>query len=376
MRSSFEQGRAVAIWSAFRHTGRLLFRRAKPARAGIASLMSIAAAALCLPQASEAAQVIVTITGVVDGPNANYVASSGALPVSLIGDNFKLIFTIDDLQGQQATQYYNNIVSGSSITSLPSSNPITAVLTVGGHSFSFGTLSGAGITSGASRSTGVVPYGTVNFGVSETLKNGSSLVADDAVGIAPAHLNNPPFSPNYSWESPLSYTYASTPTGPNGEFAYDRIPTGGEAAGGFLTATSITVEGPQPPSAVSQPFIIDPVASRLLNGPNIVTVPDALAGAQVTVQGVAADGATEVVIAAPASTVGEQLQISISPSGDPDSYGSLASLGGSNAGNTVTVPANSTLRGPIAFAVYIAPKNFVSNAQDVSTSTRYISLQI
>jgi hypothetical protein len=62
MRSILERSNAGAIWSAFRYASRRLVRRAKPAKAGIASLMLIAAAALCGAQQA-GAQVTYNYTG-------------------------------------------------------------------------------------------------------------------------------------------------------------------------------------------------------------------------------------------------------------------------------------------------------------------------
>jgi T5SS/PEP-CTERM-associated repeat protein len=77
------------------------------------------------------------------------------------------------------------------------------------------------------------------------------MVGHDSVGENVV-FNNPIFTPNYNWESPLSYSYATTPTNTNGVFTFNRTdvnPSTGqvlsvEGAGGLLTATSLTVSGP------------------------------------------------------------------------------------------------------------------------------------
>jgi hypothetical protein len=62
MRSTLERGRAVTIWSTFRQASRHLSRRGKPAPAAIASLMSMAAIAICATEQASA-QLIYYYTG-------------------------------------------------------------------------------------------------------------------------------------------------------------------------------------------------------------------------------------------------------------------------------------------------------------------------
>jgi pimeloyl-ACP methyl ester carboxylesterase len=370
MRSTFGRDRStVAIWSAFRQTACRLLLRAKPARPGIAVLMSITASYLCAP--AQAAQVVATITGTIQQGTDRTGVFGFAPGTSLGGQNFQLVYVINDSEGQQGIYYSNGVPYGSYIQNSGLNNPITATLTINNRSFTFGTRPISEVTSYVERYVTSATAGAdaIYFYLQENLSppTGGDAISNNIVSA------NVDFTSNYNWDSPISFSGPFTEAITSFGIDYTT-----QSAYGYLIANSITIEGPQPPSAVSQPFIIDPVASGLLNGPNIVTDPNALAGAAVTVQGVAADGATEVVIAIPASTVDEQFQLSISPSGASDTFGSLEPLGSTtgSSSNSVTVQAVSTSRGPMAFAIYLAPANYVSIAQDASTTTRYIELQI
>jgi pimeloyl-ACP methyl ester carboxylesterase len=74
------------------------------------------------------------------------------------------------------------------------------------------------------------------------------------------------------------------------------------------------------------------------------------------VQGVAADGVSEVVVRIPADKLGEQFALSVNT---PDAeYGYLGVLGDRPNSTTLSVVAVSTPLGPMAFAVYRAPPAF------------------
>jgi hypothetical protein len=124
MRSTLEQSRAAAIRSAFRHAARRLLQRAKPARAGIASLMSVVAV-LYSPQAAEANQVTATITGTVrSGTDVTGVfVRAGA---NLAGYPFSLVYIFDDSKGKDCGAIYSCIENSGY-----DDNPVTrTVLTI------------------------------------------------------------------------------------------------------------------------------------------------------------------------------------------------------------------------------------------------------
>jgi hypothetical protein len=107
MRSTLERSNAGATCSAFRRTSHHLLRIARRARAGIASLMSIAAAALCAPQPAEAAQILVTVTGSVSSGN-DLTGVFVGVGANLKGYPFTLTYIFDDipLQARQVHEMF------------------------------------------------------------------------------------------------------------------------------------------------------------------------------------------------------------------------------------------------------------------------------
>lgn len=124
----------------------------------------------------------------------------------------------------------------------------------------------------------------------------------------------------------------------------------------------------------------DPVPD-LLNGPQVTTdIPTLTAGGP-TVQGAAADGVSEIVIALGADSAGEQITFQVindqnQPSTSPAQDGGLAGIGTTKFGSQITVTAVSTSNGPIAFAIYQAPLDFArpSNTTDPGNSQRAVSI--
>lgn len=132
----------------------------------------------------------------------------------------------------------------------------------------------------------------------------------------------------------------------------------------------------------SGPVLLDPVDSVFLRGTSITTNTDILADVGVPVTGVSADGITQAVVRIPANQAGESLTVAVQDengnTGDVASNGGLFALGGStqNAAATLNVNAVDTVDGPMAFAIYIAPFNFVRGQSDSGVATRNISLQV
>jgi pimeloyl-ACP methyl ester carboxylesterase len=160
---------------------------------------------------------------------------------------------------------------------------------------------------------------------------------------------------------------------------------------------------PLPPLAALT--LIDPVP-QLLSGPRITTAAtaaDALPGqpylADLTkgreVQGLAADGVAQVVIRIPANSVGEQFALTVREdqcaaltiSGCIDEYGLLfdptrspSNIFGNQPSLSPIVTAVSTADGPMAFAAYRAPVDFVRsgalNASDRTAAQRSVFISI
>lgn len=124
-----------------------------------------------------------------------------------------------------------------------------------------------------------------------------------------------------------------------------------------------------PPANCAAPTILDPVAidpshSSLLSGPAVTTNASLIPGNGRSVQGVAADGVTEVVVAVPANQVGDVCTLTVIndqnvPSSLPVQDGALGALGDSTfVSSQISGAAVQTSYGPFAFAVYRAPTDF------------------
>ena len=140
-------------------------------------------------------------------------------------------------------------------------------------------------------------------------------------------------------------------------------------AGGFFT----------PPVA-----LLDPVPD-LLSEDRVTTKAAVLAVKGRDVQGVAADGVSEVVIRIPAAQPGEQVTVTVLTDAEPpvpstsaNEDGALGATGATEfTSATVTVTAEGTNRGPMAFAVYRAPLDFPRSSVDDSAKTfRDVHLRI
>jgi pimeloyl-ACP methyl ester carboxylesterase len=134
---------------------------------------------------------------------------------------------------------------------------------------------------------------------------------------------------------------------------------------------------------LSGPVLIDPVAADLLRGATVTTDTALLSADHHIVKGVAAEGSAEVVVRIPASQEGVGLTITVfadsgAASSSTDDDGGLVALGG-NAGavaSDLDVTAVSTPEGPMAFAIYRAPRDFSRGAQDDGADQRQITLRV
>ncbi len=144
------------------------------------------------------------------------------------------------------------------------------------------------------------------------------------------------------------------------------VPAGGGGGGGGNC-------GNQP----GQPSLVDPIATSLLNGTSITTDVTKLQGASQVVQGVSADGITEVAIRIPAACAGDSFTVSLPNGSSNNDDGGLSSINDQTSfSNSVTVAASSTPGGPMAFAVYQAPLNYLRASDDPTRGVRVESLQI
>ncbi|HEV3036305.1 MAG TPA: hypothetical protein VHA33_00705 [Candidatus Angelobacter sp.] len=128
--------------------------------------------------------------------------------------------------------------------------------------------------------------------------------------------------------------------------------------------------------------IVDSVPD-LLDGASVTTNPDILTTRGRVVEGVAADGVTEVVLRIPAQQVGQTISLAISsdqiPSISTDEDGGLLDINQQSGQlqSSITVTAASTSSGQnTAFAVYRAPRDYPKMGFAPNSSQRTISIMI
>jgi YD repeat-containing protein len=223
---------------------------------------------VCLPNVAEAAIITVTITGTV-GSGTDTSGVFGPPNTDLTGQNFIVVFTFDDSKGTETVN--NGITNSSSIcggsgsvlcesedagatypgTSQQASqlSPGTAVLTINGISYSFGTSSAIpssinnypATSSSVSR---VVPpagseaqfvVGDVYPPVSVNLSSGY-----DKVDVAIFPPAGDTLSTNYDWRSPFTDSQLGTDSDIS-SFTIQFYSNTAPQAVGYLIPTSITV---------------------------------------------------------------------------------------------------------------------------------------
>jgi pimeloyl-ACP methyl ester carboxylesterase len=136
------------------------------------------------------------------------------------------------------------------------------------------------------------------------------------------------------------------------------------------------------------PTLIDPIADNLASGSGLVSNRAQLAAATHVVAGIAADGAAQILVRAPAANTGDQVQLTLfdenGPSSDGVGAGYLTALPANGedtrtSGGVITVTAvyggNGTA---MAFAVYHAPSDFVrtGNTTDIESKIRSVTIGI
>jgi pimeloyl-ACP methyl ester carboxylesterase len=136
-------------------------------------------------------------------------------------------------------------------------------------------------------------------------------------------------------------------------------------------------------AATSNPVLIDPVVAGLLSGSAITTNVTSIAAATTgLVQGVAADGTTQVVLRIPAASVGLSFTVAVindqgSQSTSVPNDGGVMALGASTStlASSLTATSVSTPEGAEAFAIYRGPVNFSRGTADNSLTTRSVTLR-
>ncbi|MBV9746498.1 MAG: hypothetical protein JO099_22290, partial [Acidobacteriia bacterium] len=222
-----------------------------------------------------AAQVVATLKGTLSS-GTDFTGVFGFAPnTDLTGQAFTLTFTFDDTKGtQQVTNCTPGAPQSTEIlgdSAAEGASPGTAVLQIGGHSWTFGTPPNGNLNSFASRS---VPCGTgvttdrLQFSVSDVPP--SQYIGDNVSVILTTPIGSPPFTTDASWEAPLSTSLLPINSFSDGNsFDIDQdgyigpFLTPINFARGVFVPTSITITGP--PSLTTCASVID----NALSGPTL-----------------------------------------------------------------------------------------------------------
>jgi len=109
--------------------------------------------------------------------------------------------------------------------------------------------------------------------------------------------------------------------------------------------------------------LLDPVPQLLVGG-SVATDPGLLSIGGAPVSGVAADSAARLVVRINANSIGEQLTLALlndqgAVSGSAGEDGELTTIDGRQSGGQLQLTAVHTTQGPMAFAMYTPPADFV-----------------
>ncbi len=149
---------------------------------------------------------------------------------------------------------------------------------------------------------------------------------------------------------------------------------------------------------VPAPSIVDPITDdpsvNLMAGPFVTSSPASLVNGGSPVQGIAADGVSEIVIKVPTASVGDNVTLTLTNDQNGASTNAAYDGGLGLVGDTVAAQSQITLssvdtgQGPYAFAVYRSPIDFVrqygssagscgsSNNTDDQLACRYVTVNI
>ena len=148
----------------------------------------------------------------------------------------------------------------------------------------------------------------------------------------------------------------------------DAVPQGsyqGSTDGTFLAGRSFT--------------LVDPVPD-LQNGNQIATDPETLVTLGTRVSGIAADGASRVVIRLFAQKPGQTVTLNLlndqgQASSDASKDGTISSVGGMPSSGPLQLTAVTTNHGPYAFAIYQPPTDFSRGGADDNAPSRQVSIK-
>ena len=128
--------------------------------------------------------------------------------------------------------------------------------------------------------------------------------------------------------------------------------------------------------------LVDPVPDLVNADGTIIQEPESLATLGTPVVGVTADGAARLLLRVPLQQSGARVQLTVfndqgEPSSSPVEDGLLTTMDGTIVASQIQVTAVNTDEGPMAFALYFPPTDFVrqNNANDTMIYQRPISIQ-
>ncbi|CAN7771317.1 hypothetical protein LJR039_007559 [Pseudorhodoferax sp. LjRoot39] len=210
----------------------------------------------------------------------------------------------------------------------------------------------------------------------------------------------------------LSLEWLTFPPNPSGGTYSSALALAGwtQERSGFLfgvsypnsSYTAELVSGTYKVSPGTSISIVDPVplngGDSLLDGSNeksgITTAAERLATKGRIVKGISADGVAQIVIRIPAKSFSEKISISVKPdplcgNGNSDNYGRVydalsppSNIFQNAFSGNVPLTIASTSKGPMAFAVYRAPADFVrsdcqfNNLSDIGAAKRTVALSL
>lgn len=202
-----------------------------------------------------------------------------------------------------------------------------------------------------------------------------------------------------AYHSAQQFEVRYTTEGENGELHEHAIPTSFAAGPGTISLSDknireITLSNSAPDflmtlnavtfATTTGPVLVDPVVANLLSGSAVTTNTAAIAAATTgLVQGITADGTTQVILRIPATSAGKAVAIKVindagSPSTSVANDGGLFALGASPtaAASSLSVNAVSTAQGVEALVLYLGPANFSrGTTADNAAKTRTVTLQ-
>jgi pimeloyl-ACP methyl ester carboxylesterase len=150
------------------------------------------------------------------------------------------------------------------------------------------------------------------------------------------------------------------------------------SGGGYFLTGQIAA-----PGLGSAPQAVDPIPDLVNDDGTILEDPESLATLGTPVVGITADGAARLLLRVPVANAGDSVQLTLFNDQEMQSVstvadGTLASLDGTAVSPQIQVTAVSTDEGPMAFALYFPPTDFVrdNNTNDTTLNQRPVSIQV